>query len=416
MKTLTLLAVILVSVPAAAQSTGDARWAPWVGCWDLLTDASRDASQSTRPRDRLRPRSQADEGPRVCVTPSADGGATFQTTTPGQASSEQRMVPNAVEQPLTQTDCRGTQRAEWSQDGLRLFARANVTCSGDEGPRSVAGITLLAPDGTWLDIQSVQVASRESVRVRRYRRQAGAPGSPRPSVAASRLTLDDVKEAIGKVPPRALEAALVETNAGFDLRGRDLVDLDEAGVPDSVVDLIVALSYPERFVVERTARADAGPVPFMYGVTGAGSAFSSPLWWDDFGFYSSAYGYYSPYYYSPLGYSYSRGFDPRFLNGGYFYPIGIGDGGGGVADPQPSGAGRVVDGQGYTRVRPRETAAAEATRQSGGGSGGTTSTASAATSSSSGSGSSSSGGGSVSPQGASSGGSGGDAGRTAQPR
>ena len=55
-----------------------------------------------------------------------------------------------------------------------------------------------------------------------------------------------------------VEAALVETGSSFNLSGKDLLALQDTKVPDTVIDLIVALSYPDRFVVERTARADVG--------------------------------------------------------------------------------------------------------------------------------------------------------------
>jgi hypothetical protein len=197
------------------------------------------------------------------------------------------------------------------------------------------------------------------------------------------------------VSARALEAALVETGAGYDLNGSQVVELDNAGVPDSVIDLIVALSYPERFVVERTTGGGGGgSTIFMNDPFLVGWAFGYPSFYDDY--------YYSPYYYSPFGYRTSYG---RF---GF-------DGGGGIAvvapaGPQPSGTGRVVDGRGYTRVRPRETAVADTgstvTRTSSTGA----ASAPAPAPASSGGSTASSGGG------YSGGGGSADTGRTAQPR
>jgi len=264
---------------------------------------------------------------------------------------------------------------------------------------------LFASDGTWLDIQAVDIASRENIRVRRYRRSGPQAPGISPRAAGARLTLDDVKEASAKVSPRAVEAALVETNASFDLTSRGLLDLDRAGVPASVVDLMVALSYPERFVVERQ-RDDRASVPFLRDPFTFGGAFGYPFGFD-YGFYSPFYdSYYSPYYYSPFAYSYLGRYDPRFTGGGFV----VIDGGGTApsTSPQPSGGGRVVDGLGYTRVRPRETTPASSTsmRTSG------DSSIGSASSSSSSSGSS----GGATSQGYTGGASSGDTGRTAQPR
>jgi hypothetical protein len=396
--TLAVVVLLAAALPAQAQ-TADARWEPWLGCWELTADRVRDAalpaaSRATAPGTIQR---RTDNSPRVCVT-RAGGGARFETTVRGQVAVDHTIVADAAERRLSEDGCEGTQRAGWSSDGLRFFSRAELTCKDDPAPRQVSGLSMLAADGTWLDIQAVGVGDRETVRVRRYYRAAGEPAVARPTISAAALSLDDVKEASGQVSARALEAALVETSSGYDLTARQLVDLDTAGVADSVIDLIVALSYPERFVVERSASGSGGSMTFINDPFLVGWAFGYPSFYGDY--------YYSPYYYTPFGYS----------RGSY---RGLGFDGGGIvvgtvpSDPQPSGAGRVVDGQGYTRVRPRETATAV-----DGGSRGTRTSASGADAAppASGSSSASSGSGSTAPAGESSGASSGDTGRTAQPR
>jgi hypothetical protein len=397
------VALMLVAMPAAAQSA-DTRWEPFLGCWQMTADNVRDATPAAAPLAgaALPSRARNTAGPRVCVTRTEDGGARFETTVRGQDAIVQTLVADATDRPLDDKECRGTQRAEFSADGQRFFSRAQLTCEGDPGPRHVSGLSLLATNGDWVDIQAVDIAARETVRVRRYYRDSSAESQVpdrRTALRAANLSLDDVKEASAKVVPRALEAALVETTAGFYLSGKDLLALDDAGVPDSVIDVIVALSYPERFVIERTARGGGsgggttfGNDPFMLGW-----AFGYPVWYDDY--------YYSPYYYSPFGYS-------RYGYGGYGGYGGIA--GGGIAvvpvEPQPSGTARAVDGQGYTRIRPRDSEPASAPQNP------TTRTSSApmsdggSSSSGSSSGTSSSGGGSAG------GSSSGDTGRTAQPR
>ena len=405
----TLLGVVfaLVAVPAFAEapadnsaqqarSAADARWSTWLGCWELITENLR-----TTARTGVVPLQSLEEGrPRICVTPAADG-ARFETTVAGQPAVEYTIVPNGTDRPLDEKECRGTQRAEWSDDGLRLFARAQLTCDGDAAVRRVSGIALIAPNGNWIDLQAVTIEGRENVRVRRYRRAGAATSASRP--VGGSLSLEDVKEASQKASSLAVEAALVETNAGYDLSGSQLVDLDAAGVPDTVIDLIVALSYPEKFVVERTSRATvSGPIindPFSLGW-----AYWNPLWYDDF--------YYSPYSYGPYRYS-------RFGSVGSFTEF-VPVVGGGVPDPQPSGVGRVVDGLGYTRVRPRQSEGVDSpsrpgTRSVRGGDA-VSSGSSGGSSTSSSPGSGSSGGSATSGGGYSSGSSSGDSGRTAVPR
>jgi hypothetical protein len=383
------VALLLLAVPAYAQTPADPRWSRWTGCWELVTENSREGAPSpstTRRAPRSQPRDPA--RPQICVEPS-NGGATFTTKVGTQTPIVQTVVADGTDRPITEDGCTGTQRTEWSADGLRLYARAEMTCKDDQGTRRVSGLAMLGPDGRWTDVQSVDVAGRESYRVRNYRRIDET--RPASGISATALTLDDVKEASAKVSPRALEAALVETRASFNLSSKRLLDLQAAGVPASVVDLMVALSYPDD--------------PF----TTLGWGFG-PGW--PYDFYSPLYGAFSPYYYSPFAYRYYGGYNPFYYGGGGWYVVDPGGGGGGVVAPdRPSGQGRVVDGQGYTRVRPRESEPV-ATSHGGG-----------ATASSTGGGGASSGssggGSSASPAGFSSGGGGGGSdggGRTAQPR
>jgi hypothetical protein len=411
MKTLILTSVLLfVPMVAFAQQPADERWTPWIGCWELVLENARDAA--TRPNPSRRTLPSTSSRPQICIEPSGFG-ATLTTRVAGQQAIQQTIVADGLEHPITDAECRGVQRAEWSGDGRKIYSRADLTCSNDKGNRRVSGFSILGANGTWTDIQAVDVSGQQTVRVRSYRRVSEIAQLGTGLTRATPLTLDDVKEASGKVSPRALEAALVETGSSYDLSGKDLVALQDADVPASVTDLIVALSYPDRFVVERQARADLPPPgPFVDEPFFLGWAFGYPMWSDLYGFYSPLYGPYAPYFYSPF-YAYLPWYYPPYYGGGGIIISDPGNGSGGGGE-QPSGGGRAVDGRGYTRVRPREADPAptpvNASRGSMGGSSG-------------GSSSSSGGGGAtVSSQGFSSGGSsgggGGDSGggRTAQPR
>jgi hypothetical protein len=406
-------AVLLFPLVSHAQQVADPKWNAWLGCWELVVENARDAN--TRPNAARRTLSQngGDSRAQVCVEPSGNG-VTLTTRVANQTAIQQTIVADGAERPITDAECRGTQRAEWSTDGRKLYSGADLACSNDKGNRRVSGMSILGLNGTWTDIQAVDVSGQQTVRVRSYRRVSEVTKIGSGLTHASPLTLDDVKEASTKVSARTLEAALVETGSSFDLTGKDLLSLQDAKVPGSVTDLIVALSYPDRFIVERRARDDTTPTttlvddPFFVGY-----AFGYPMW-GDFGFYSPLYGPYSPYFYSPF-YGYLPWYYPRYYGNTYYILYGEntgsgggGGGGGGGGQVRPSGAGRAVDGLGYTRVRPREAEPTPSGSQSG----------SMASSSGGSSSSSGGGGGSVSSSGFSSGGGGGggDGGRTAQPR
>jgi hypothetical protein len=416
MKTLALAsALLLFPLIASAQQPTDPKWAPWLGCWELVLENARDPSGGRpSPSRRTLPSSNTSSRPQICIETSGVG-VTLTTRVAGQQAIQQTIVADGLDHPITDAECRGLQRAEWSSDSRKIYSRADLTCANDKGNRRVSGFSILGANGTWTDIQSVDVSGQQTVRVRSYRRVSEVGQIGTGLTHATPLTLDDVKDASGKVSARALEAALVETGSSYDLSGKDLLSLQDADVPASVTDLIVALSYPDRFVVEREARADRAPsAPFVDEPFFLGWAFGYPMWSDLYGFYSPWYGPYAPYYYAPF-YGYLPWYYPPYYGGGGGFVIIDGGNGSGGGEPQPSGAGRVVDGRGYTRVRPREADPAPTPH---------TNTSRGAVASSSGGSSSGGGGSTVSSQGFSSGGSsgggggGGDSGggRTAQPR
>ena len=353
----------------------DSRWSPWIGCWQPVEANESDA--------------------RVCVSTAGEHGVTFATTVDGQTVLEETLVADGMERQVTDAECRGTQRAEWSVDGRRLFARTDLICGGQE-PRRISGLAMIAADGTWLDVHSSRMDSRENLRVRRYRRVA--PGVASFVPAGRSFTVDTVKEASGKVSPQALEAALAETHAQFDLNSRNVIGLADAGVPERVIDVMIALLVSAA-ICRRKDDDVCGSAASATGVPGCGpvrlpSLLLLTVRVHVLGVLLSVHVWIS-------------------------YPLV--EGGGSVA-PRPSGTSQAIDGLGYTRVRQREpepratTASSEAGTSSTSGSGSSSSGGGGLVSSSGYSGGGSSGGGSSGGGSSGSGSSGGDSGRTAVPR
>ena len=209
------------------------------------------------------------------------------------------------------------------------------------------------------------------------------------------LTVADVMEATAATAPPVVEALLVETKPRLDLDSDALIALDDAGVDTTVIDLMVALAYPERFRVERRDRGGG-----WSSGGGVGGCYD-PIW----------YGNLYPYYITPFGATYwTSGYNP-YLFGGATSPFVTVLAESDFDDP----TGRAVMGRGYTRVvrvQPSESGGTVTGRRAKrrGSSGGDVAT-------SSGSGGSSRGGGGsrvASPRGYSRGGS--TSGRTAAPR
>jgi hypothetical protein len=406
---------------AAAQSSPPLpqanRWTPWIGCWQIADESIQDAAAMLADMSGT-PASPASTTPNalVCVTPSTDGGATMTTMVNDKPVLVETIVADGARRPLTDDNCRGWQQADWSPLGSRLYAHAEITC-GDKPTRSVSGVATIVTGPRWLDIQLVESEGQKSMRVRRYRRaanqkHAGAVPSTTGDLSTmpvgGKLTIADIKEASANVPTEALQAAVLELGAGgYDLNAKRLRELAAAGVADSVIDLMVAMSFPERFVVERRAAVGSGFGGYGGAYGGPYGTGFDPLW----GSLSMWPYYYSdPFYYSsmysPFGYRSWGYYDPYYYQGRGV--IVIDPGNGGMSPVNPSGDGRAVDGRGYTRIRRNEPG--PATRAGNGNGGwGTSSTAGGNAGSSSGTSG-------VSSGGYSSGGAAGDSGRTAVPR
>lgn len=348
----------LLAAPAAAQTSASApdrsltddKWAAFLGCWRGDSDA-------------------AGTGARVCVTPNG-GGVTLTTVIGGQVVRTEARVADGQPRPVVQAGCTGTESARWSARSLRLYRSASVACD-KEAARQLSTVTFLLDGPTWVDIETVQTAAGDEVNVRASRMvrsanqqlpdgrtaRAAAIG-PREVETLTRWTVDDVIELSAALPPDGVQAAISEAPTTFRLNAKALTAMADAGVGDRVIDLMVGLTYPSRFVVQRAGGAPSGvgmPFgsfmydPFFAPIIGPAAMFScySPYAWASTGYWGSCAGYNSsllvgnPYFYSGF-------LDP--WNGGWV--VAQTGGGGGAASPQVEG--RLVNGRGYTQVNPAD--------------------------------------------------------------
>ena len=390
----------------------DQRWLPWLGCWQLVEEAGALPESA----DDL---SAFADSVMVCVTPAAPPAPATDVVVTTMADSEtvlaETLSADGVEHPVDQGECGGRRRIEWSDDGARLFTRAELSCNARDDVRRMSSVGLMADGRTWLALELVEAGPRAAVTVRRYRRagdvatlSAAGPALTadlltRARTAAGRagaadLSIEAVIEAADAVEPAVLEALLVETETMFDLDGRTLIRLDDGGVPGNIIDMLVALSFPEDFSVRRSAPTGGG---------GGGGFLGS---WGGFG-----YDHWYPYYAMPFGYYY--GWSPyRSLYGWgnhyYLDPYYSGGPGAIYSDGPDVSEGRVVEGYGYTRVAAPQNEGGRRAQPRGASSGGFFGGGGGSSGGSSSGGSS--GGGSVSSGGYTS--SGGSSGRTASPR
>lgn len=328
-------------VIATVQDALDPRWLPWLGCWEPLPGEEDDRATDARP-------------PLTCVQPLDDESGVEVVTVRGLDIVSRKMLRADGEMhPVAEPGCSGWETTRWSGDGHRLYFRSELQC--ESGLRQTAsGLSTLMPHSIWLDVMAVRAGGEPAVLVRRYRpahderlQEAGvAPVAPERSraiaiarlAAAQRWSVPDVKEAVAEVAPEVVRATLAERGEGFRLDAEILVQLADAGVPGEVTDLMIALSYPQRFRVERGDPVRISPLePQGERQTGEPVAYRGfdPFWYD-------------PWYgYSPYGWWYPAG-GPVIVVG--------------RAGQETEAGGRAIKGLGYSRNRGRTAGQGEGTR------------------------------------------------------
>jgi uncharacterized membrane protein YgcG len=297
--------------PVALEAVEDEAGLAWLGCWELWADREDDSQGS--PDDRQR----------VCVAPGDEPRSLDLTArTDDDVVATQTLITDGSRQSTTDSGCIGWTRALFSEDRRRLYLQSETICEGG-GQRHLSGASMMLSANHWIDIRVLRVDGEREIAIQDYR-PVGAdavtlpgalPAAPHAArlAAAAPLSADDVIEALALVDPAVVEAMLLESEARFPIDSRLLLRLAEARVPDEIIDLMVALSFPEYFAIEGDTAIRQPAV--YYG------SFWSP-WYP---YYGWGYGYY------------------------YHHPHPPVDG-----HPGKDHGGKVISGRGYVGVRPTE--------------------------------------------------------------
>jgi hypothetical protein len=234
--------------PAVTQSG----WTAWLGCW-------RPAGADT-PANAL-----------VCVVPG-DNAQTVRMISleDGSVVSESLMRADGAARPVADGGCTGTESAAWSQDGRRVFVRTDLDCDGMR--RSSTGVLAMVGENEWVDVQAVEIAGQHAARSVSYRAVRGAEVPSEMAAllptgrqlvhesarlnASAPLDVAAVVEASRQVSAPVVEALVAARQSGFGLNARRLLELEAAGVPASVIDMMVAVSNPQHFAVREQPREE----------------------------------------------------------------------------------------------------------------------------------------------------------------
>lgn len=336
----TVVALALAAPAIHAQQT-DSRWVAWLGCWQ--------ARELTADR----------AGEQLCIVPtSAFDGVEMATVRGGEVVARETVIANGERIARTKEGCTGWESARFSEDAHRVYFRSEYQCEGGT-TRVSTGLLSFSSPAEWLDVQVVNVGDENAARVLSYRPvrpstllpaeiESALQGrdlavSSARTALASAISVDEVIEASERVGPDAVMAWIAERGQPFALDGDALRRMSDANVSPDVVDMVVAVSYPDVFQVDRTTleneRRPQDRSAEDYAYPGYRDPYGRYVGWDPFyrfGLYSSSY------YYSPYGvgtrYGWRYGYRPVIVV--------IDDDGFGNDSRRP---GRVVRGRGYTR-------------------------------------------------------------------
>ncbi len=246
--------------PEAADPQPESGISAWLGCWRLVSVGEDDVSDSVRASYR------------VCIEPS-DTPTSFKMsgTVGDEIIATERVIADGSRRSTSQNECERWQQSFLSADQRRIYRRSETIC-GPANQGRASGASLIVSGGNWVDINVTQVGSERELVVRRYRRvNVEDPSVPTAEIheygallpgeimsmgqiariaSSTPLGEDDVIEALEILDSSIVEAMLIESKSRFRMDSDLLRRLDDAGVPGHIIDVMMALSYPNYFVVQ----------------------------------------------------------------------------------------------------------------------------------------------------------------------
>jgi hypothetical protein len=343
------LLVLLISAPVATRAYEqpdssdyeklDTRLLPWIGSWRLLTSGVN-SGQNELVQEFLLTINPGDSENSIIMKGHRDGKL-----------SEEKIIVDGLRHQITDDKCTGWYQYSWSENGRRLLFNSESNCPGDP-LRKISGMSIFDEKGHWLDIQLLHIGEDIVTNTRKYRNvdnDSVTPGanavsriSSARSASGRSFSIDEIIELSGKVESEILEAALLEAGKPFPINSKKVAQLADLKVPSRVIDIMVAISFPDKFNLQgkEISLARATETQPHYYFPGPYHYYSDnyryfPWHWAPYDCMS--YGYSSLGWYTGYGWYYSLWtWHPYYTDGG-------GGGGGGAEH------GRLIKEQGYTR-------------------------------------------------------------------
>jgi len=235
---------------AQAQEVGaNSRWTAYIGCWE-----GAGISESGSEGSLL-----------VCFRP-VEGGAAVESLTysEGNLIGSEVLRADGTPTPISEGGCQGSRTMDWSVDGRLIFLSSEMSC-GEGVTRSTRGVFTHLPGRMgWSNVLAVEMGDAPPLlEIRSF-----VPASPALLIrfdvadpaagielaantarlrAGAPLTADGVAELVARAGAAAAGGVLVEREDRLNPDAAMLRSLARSGVPGDVLDIVVALSHPDRF-------------------------------------------------------------------------------------------------------------------------------------------------------------------------
>ena len=255
-----LASLVFLFTGTAMAQTGtagnDSSLSPWFGVWSITDEGSSTGTASNLKNT-------------VEIRPTSDRkGLQITRKSPNQPEVSEVLIPDGTRTPLNSQNCTGWQTFKWVPGAGSILGSSEVTCKGSGTLATSTLKTFVAPD-QMIEVLSVEAVGRTGVAVRhlQYERDlAPAPDSQAPwSAVEGRIalsapwTVDAIIQLSKSADTPALQAALMEKKVRLNLTSGSLKQMQAAKLPKEIIDLTVALSFPDQFHIEKNGQVALRP-------------------------------------------------------------------------------------------------------------------------------------------------------------
>jgi len=252
----TVSLVLVFTAPTLAQTnSSDSPLLPWTGVW-ALTDSG---SATSDPAQRST----------VEIGPTSDSkGLEITRHSPNQPDVSEVLIPDGARRSISTQNCTGWQSATWIAEAGLILQSSEVSCK-DTGSFATSSVKMMVDPDQMAEILSVKAVGQHRVAVRRLTFEhnlASAADLPPAWIGTSARTALSAPWSLGtiiqlskSIDTQLLEAAMIEKKLRPSLNSQSLRLLKAANTPKEIIDLTVALAYPDQFHIEKNGQVVLRP-------------------------------------------------------------------------------------------------------------------------------------------------------------